>query len=268
MTENKLGQTLSIEKVLPKFFEIKSRINVTEAILIEQLDHWSKSLTPINRGNIKAMIPNALFFKFSAVTKNALTEYLNKTIIEALSDIPVDLLYQQRMDLNYYWFVVIVNLIETEYLKSLPDNLTELGKKILNDIASGNQPIPNSTDLFQKIINKINKKETSALIKVIRDAFCNSQYKINPQLFIYFEKWFEQQGDLLSRSSDVVHKIIEPVINNPDCLNIIISKTNYYTEIINKAGDDATGIIKKINEILNTKENDKLIEFIEKIKQE
>jgi len=268
MTEKKLGCVMSIENVLPKFFDIKSKINVTEAVLLEQLDSWNKFLTSIKKENIQAIIPNALFFKFSTATKNTLTDYLNKTIIEALSDISLDLLYQQRTNLNNYWYVVITNLIETVFLQHLPDNLTELGKKLLNDIASGNQSVPNSTDLFEKIITKLNRKETGALIKDIRDAFCNSKYIINPQLFIYFEIWFEQQGDLMSRSPDVVHKIIEPVIDNTDCLNIIISKTDYYTGIINNAGDDATGIIKKINEIIKTNEDNKLIEFAKKIKQE
>jgi len=268
MTENKLGQSMTIENVLPKYFEIKSKIDVTEVVLIEQLDRWNESLTTINRSNIQSIIPNALFFKFSTTIKNTLTNYLNKTIIEALSDVSVDLLYQQRTNLASYWYVVIANLLETEFLEPLPDNLTEVGKKLLNDIASGNQSVPNKTDLFAKLITKINKKETGSLIKDIRDAFCNSRYMINPQLFVYFEAWFDQQGDLLLRSHDVVHKILEPVISNNDCLNIMISKTDYYTEIINKAGDDATGIIKKINEIIKTNKDDRLIKFADKIKQE
>jgi len=268
MTENKLGQSMTIEKVLPKFFEIKSRINVTEVILLEQLDHWNKFITSINKGNINSIIPNALFFKYSTITKNALTDYLNKIIIEALSDVSVDLLYQQRTNMNNYWFIVITNLINSSFLQSLPENMIEFSKKLLNDIAFGNQSIPNSNELFQKIITKLKRRDTGALIKDIRDVFCNSKSTINPQLFIYFETWFEQQGDLISRSPDVVHKIIEPVIDNTECLNIILSKTDYYTGIINNAGDDATGIIKKINEIIKTNKDDKLIEFAKKIKQE
>jgi hypothetical protein len=72
----------------------------------------------------------------------------------------------------------------------------------------------------------------------------------------------------LSRSHDVVHKIIEPVINNTDCLNIIVSKTNYFAKIINNAGDDATGIRKQINEIIKTSENNELINFAKEINQE
>jgi hypothetical protein len=139
---------------------------------------------------------------------------------------------------------------------------------LISDIASGNQVIPKSSDLFQKIIDKLDRKETGAHIKDIRDSFCNSQYKITPQLFIYFEIWFERQGDLLSRSADVVHKIIEPVINNDDCLNIIISKTDYFAKIINNAGDDATGIRKQIKEKLLTSEDDELVKFANKIIQE
>jgi len=85
------------------------------------------------------------------------------------------------------------------------------------------------------------------------------------QLFKYFEPWFEIQGDLLSRSAEVVHKIIEPVINDADCLGIIISKADYFAEIINNAGDDATGIRKQIEEKLKTNKNDGFITFAQKI---
>jgi hypothetical protein len=268
MTESKLGQRLSLENVLPVFYEIKTKINVTEAVLLGQLNQWNNQIKEINKENIQEIIPQASFFQHSIITKNTLTDHLNKTVNEALSDVSVDVIYQQRTDLTYYWFIIINNFIDTDYLKSLPDNLLEFGKKMLNDIASGDQTIPEKTDLFQKIIDKLNKKETAAQIKDIRDKFCNSLYTINPQLFIYLLTWFEQQGDLLSRSADVVHKIIEPVINDDKCLDIILSKIDYFSKIINAAGDDATGIKKKIKEKLETNKDERLIKLAKKINKE
>jgi hypothetical protein len=265
MTENKFGNTLSLEKVLPVFFEIKTKINVTEVVLLEQLDDWKEFISEINKENIQTIIPQALFFQHSLITKNTLTDYLNKTIIEALSEVSIDVLYQQRTNLKKYWFLIINNFIDTDYLKSLPDNLLELGKKILDDIASNSQTIPEETDLFQKIIDKLNRKETAAQIKDIRDKFCNSLYTINPQLFVYLLPWFEHQGDLLSRSADVVHKIIEPVIGDDNCLEIILTKSDYFSKIINAAGDDATGIRKKISEKLETNKDERLIKLAKKI---
>jgi hypothetical protein len=268
MTENGLGHNLVLENVLPVFFEIKTKINVTEVVLLEQLDRWNRFISGINKENIQTIIPEVSFFQYSIITKNTLADHLNKTIIEALSGVSVDVLYQQRTNLENYWFLIINNFIGTDYLKSLPDNLLEFGKKILNDIASSRQTIPEKTDLFQKIIDKLNKKETAAQIKDIRDMFCNSQYKISPQLFIYLIPWFEHQGDLLSRSADVVHKIIEPVINDDNCLEIILSKIDYFSKIINDAGDDSTGIRKKIKEKMETSKDERLIKLEKKIIKE
>ena len=265
MTESRLGHRLSLENVLPVFSEIKTKINVTEAVLLEQLDKWSNQIKEIKKENIQAIIPNAPFSQYSIITKNTLTDHLNKTVIEALSDVSVDVLYQNRTNLAYYWFVIIDNFVGTDYLKALLDNLSEFGKRILKDIASSTQPIPKDTDLFQKIIDKLAKEETSAQIKDIRDMFCNSQSTITPQLFLFLMPWFEHQGDLLPRSADVVHKIIEPVIDDNNCLEILLSKIDYFSKIINNAGDDATGIRKKIKEKLETNKDERLIKLAKKI---
>jgi hypothetical protein len=266
MTENKLGYRLSLLKVLPKFFEIKTKINVTEITLLEQLERWNNDLASINKENVKTIVPNALFFQYSSVTKNTLTDHLNKIVTEALSTVSSDTLYLQRTNLsNDYWFIVINNLIDTDYLKNLPNNLIEFGKKILDDIAGGRISIPNTMDLFQKIINKLNRRKTAVHIKDIRNKFCNGLYVMNIPVFKYFELWFEQQGDLLSRSAEVVPKIIEPVIDDSICLGIILSKSDYYAKIVNDASDNATDFREKIKEKLKTNNDNNLIEFARKI---
>jgi hypothetical protein len=268
MTENKIGHRMAIEEVLPMFFKIKKSIDVTEIVLLDQFDRWREFILKINKDNIQTIVPDALFFKFSVLTKNTLTAHLNKTVVIALSEVPSDSLYQQLLQTNNYWIIVIEHLIGSEFLTLLPDNLVDFGKKLLKDIASNNISVPAHDNIFQKIIEKIDKKETAAIIKDIRDDFCNSRCAINVKLFLYFAQWFEQQGDLLSRSPDVVHKIIEPVINDDICLGIIVSNKDYYAKIINNAGDDATGIIKQIKEKLQAGENDELKKFAKKIIKE
>jgi hypothetical protein len=78
-----------------------------------------------------------------------------------------------------------------------------------------------ANDIVYKLIEKLDIRRTIAHIKDIRDKYCNSQYNINPQLFLYFESWFEKQGDLKQSADRVTHKIIEPVINDTSCLNRI-----------------------------------------------
>lgn len=47
MTENTLGCVLSLDKVLPQFFNVKNKINVTEAALLIQLDKLGKQKNDI-----------------------------------------------------------------------------------------------------------------------------------------------------------------------------------------------------------------------------
>ncbi|MDR1552634.1 MAG: KAP family NTPase [Prevotellaceae bacterium] len=266
MTENKLGNTLSLEQVIPKFFNIKNTLVVTEIVLLDQLNNWEKYKDAITTSNIQQVIPDAQFFQFSKVTKNDLTDYLNTTIIERLSKITTDQLYQFRQSQpQNYWLLVLNTLIDTDFIKPLPDNLTELGKRYLDDIAASRLVVPNANDIVYKLIEKLDKRKTAAHIKDIRDKYCNSQYNINAQLFLYFESWFENQGDLKQVANRTTHKIIEPVINDTNCLSKIISKSDYYATIINAAGDDATTLKTTISNKVQKSNDSNLFAFAEKI---
>ncbi len=265
MTENKAGYILSLEQVLPVFFELRNNLNVNESVLLEQLNRWERFKNKITSANIQSLIPNAQFFEFSKVTKNTLTDYLNTCIVEALSGIQVEQLYSFLQQPTAYWTIVIQNLIETDFLKPLPDNLTEVGKRLLDDISASRLSIPSQNSILFKLIAKLDKRKTPAIIKDIRDKYCNSQYNISTQLFLFFEDWFENQGKLKDIADRATHRIIEPVINDTNCLNIIIYKSDYYAEIINSAGDDATTLKDIIKNKILSSNDDNLISFAKKI---
>ncbi len=266
MTENKLGNNLSLEELLPRFFEIKNQLAVTEAVLLNQLNDWEKHKDSITASNIERIIPQANFFQFSKETKNDLTDYLNITINKVLFDKTTDELYQlNQSQPQSYWIVVLNTFIDTDFIKTLPDNLTELGKRYLDDIAASRIAVPNTNDIQHKIINKLDKRKTAAHIKDIRDKYCNSQYSINSQQFLFFESWFENQGDLKQIASRATHKIIEPIISDTNCLNNIMSKSDYYAEIINSASDDAMELKNNVKKMLDDRDEENFISFAKKI---
>ncbi|OJU55143.1 MAG: hypothetical protein BGN96_12465 [Bacteroidales bacterium 45-6] len=265
MTENKAGYILSLEQVLPIFFELKNNLSVTESVLLDQFNRWERFKDKITSANIQTLISNAQFFEFSKATKNTLTDYLNTCIVEALSEIQVEQLYSFLQQPTAYWTIVIQSLIETDFLKPLPDNLTEVGKRLLDDISASRLSIPSPNSILYKLIAKLDKRKTPAIIKDIRDKYCNSQYNISTQLFLFFEDWFENQGKLKDIADRATHRIIEPVINDTNCLNIIISKSDYYAEIIISAGDDATTLKDIIKNKIQSSNDDNLISFAKKI---
>ena len=268
MTENKLGYILSLEESLPKFFEIKNNLSVSESILLEQFNDWEKHKDSITKENIQSVFQNIpQFFQFSVATKNNLTEYLNKTIFEKLSEVSTDTLYQQRQQSNYFWNIIIKHLIDTDFLKPLPNNLTELGKKYLDDIAASRLAIPNADDIIHKLIEKLDRRKTKETITNIRNQMCNNiaDYTINANKFLFLHEWFEKQGDLQSRAGDVCQYILSPVINNANCLKIIFENADFYVSIINSAEAQADTFKSSINNKLLTSTDINLISFAKKI---
>jgi hypothetical protein len=268
MTEHELGYTLSFDEILPQFSAIIGKINVPASVFLKQLNDWENNKGNITKDNIQTLIPSGEFFKYSVETKNDLTDHINKTMVEAISSVDKDAFYQQRINTeNDYWFIVIKYLIGTEFMPLLPENLTSFGVKILDAIASGEfTTLPASDNVLQKIIDRLEKRKTAARIKDIRDKFCKGDYNITPQLFVYFESWFAEQGDLKGENADrVAHCIIQPVINDDKCLDLMLSKQDYYSEIIINADDDATELKEMIRLKLKETTDERLILFSEKI---
>lgn len=270
MTENQLGQTLSLKKVLPKFFIIKNRINVTEEVLLKQVNVKGDDKVDITPENIQSVIPKELY-QFTKETQNDLTKHINGTAIKAVSLVDENALYNQLnhpnqpnqpSQQNNYWYKVVESLIETDFCKPLPDNIFNIGVRYMKEIATTGA-IPKENGIRAKIIAQLDKSKTPAYIKDIRDTLCDStQIKISINVFLFFANWFEEQGDLISRADRVVHKIIEPIIEDTKCLQQITSKADYYSELINKAGDDASATKQKIEKIIKSGNADeKKLEF-------
>lgn len=198
MTEHQLGYQLSLEKVLPQFFNIKSKIDVKDDILLEQLNDWSNHKGEITKDNIISIIPQNLFCSSKEIN-NELTEHINKTAIDALAAIDENIVYSQLSQSNQYWYQVIDNLIDTDFCKSLPENIFNVGIRYLKEVASQGT-IPADNDIKAKIINKLDRHKTGNTIEKIRDSFCNSQSSMTPQKFLYLESWLRQQGKLNNRA--------------------------------------------------------------------
>jgi hypothetical protein len=103
------------------------------------------------------------------------------------------------------------------------------------------------------------------VIKDIKNHFCNNKYNISPEIFLYFVDFFEMQGKLEEHADRVVARILQPVADDDDCLDRIISKSDFYKDIVIKAGDDATEFKEIMQRKLATSENVKLTEFAAQI---
>lgn len=263
MTENKLGCVLSLDKVLPQFFNVKNKINITEVALLIQLDKWKDQKDIITQENIHNIIPKDLY-PFTKETANDLTKHINGTAIEALSLVDENILFNQLNQSNQsnnYWYKVIDNLIDTEFCKPLPEKIFNIGIRYLKEVAS-NGTIPQENSVRAKIIERLDKRKTGATIEEIRNVFCNSQSTITTQKFQYLGNWLREQGKLKSRAVEVVHLIIDPIINDNACLKLLSDNAGFYKDLFDVAGDEATPTKQKIEKTINSGTADeKILEF-------
>lgn len=264
MVNNGLGNKLSPAMILPQFEAIKKRINVTDEVFIDHLakwdDHLAEDITP---KNIKEIIPNASFYDLTVRISNPLTNQINQVAIAALAEIESDTLYGQKANYNsYYWHIATKYLLSK--IETLPDNLTEFGKKILIDIASGTQPTSQLPDYSSSIIEKLDKRRTKTTIKDIRNDFCNGTKAINAAKFQFFESWFRLQGDLAERT-DSINKIIKPIMSDPNSLSLILQHEEFYINLINRGEDDSFELKQSFRKYIQGNTDERIIEFAKKI---
>ena len=268
MVNNKMGRRLSLPQILPLFSVLKDRINVTEDILIEHLSKWNMNLDiELTEDNIQTIIPQASFFEVTSRRSNALTDHINRIAIQALSKQSVESLYNQRTNhTSSYWIVTIKLLLSK--ITSLPDNLTELGKKVLVDIASGVQNLNQMPDYLNVLIEKLDKRKIKTTIKDVRNDFCNGKIAINVTIFEYLEPWLRLHGSLIDRAGDVADKIIKPIIADATCRAIILQHKVFYIDLINSAEDDSHELILRIRDICKTNSDPQFVEFVKGIYKE
>lgn len=259
--KNRLGEKLSIVAVLQKFVDIIKRIGVEEEDFIRHLSDWNKDLNrEITKENIKNVIPNATFYGLTTRIDNALTKHINKTAIEALSALSTDSLYNQKANhTTDYWLVAVKHLAVV--MDSLPDNLTEFGKRIMLDIAAGTQSISPMPEYLSILVEKLDISKIKTTIKNIRNDFCNGQKSINPTRFKFFEELFRLYGDMADRAGDAVDKIVRPVISDVDCRSMILQNSQFYITLITNAGDEATELKQQIRNIAETDKTEEFAEF-------
>ena len=223
MVQHGLGEHLSIESILPHYFQIRDKIGVTDEELINHLSGWSEYVDGvITKDNIRNIIPDASFYELTLKYRNDLTEKINRIAAESISMVPVDELYSQRNAYaTYYWHKVINALAGTDYMHPQPENVSDFAKKILSDVGKNVQSLPLPGE-FSKIIDSLDNSKTYSIISDVRNDICNGKLNITVERFKFFEKWFRTQGRLEDRAGDAVDKILKPIINNEECRTIIL----------------------------------------------
>ena len=251
-----------IEKILPLFENIRAKLGVNEVALLNRLNGWSTYASKsITSDNIDTIIPDTIIFKYAVDTRNSLTCHITQMAIQKLQSLPASFLYSQCNLVDNYWLNCVSLLIKGNILKSLPENLIEYCKSLLLDISSGNQPVPIYGSFNQIILGKADKRYMQPVIKDICLDFCNKRKIITPELFLFFAKEFDFIHKVKSREGDISGIILQSIISDSNCLQLILDNDADYIKIIKKAGDDANDLKLKIRQLMLEQKSEKIRNF-------
>lgn len=229
---------LSIEVVLPLLKQIQTTLNIDYSSLLEFLNGWEEDAKQeVNKENITELIVDIDFFEIAIGVNNELTRHLIDSFIQHLPFVSVENWKSCLIDNTSYYLQTTYWLIEGKYINQIPDNAITAYTNILVSI-SVSEIIPPNSLYLDKLVETINKKLLKETIKNIRDKFINT-VDITPALFHFFATWLMELGKLNERSADVTRRILSPVINDDACLSFIIKQMDYFSKIVNNAGDDA-----------------------------
>ena len=257
---------ISVTDILPHFEEIKDLLNVSEKSFLKRLDGWSKSaIQDIDEKNIEEIIPDTSFFYHSIAYDFKLTKHINKIAKNLIDSYSKDDILEAWGDDNSYLFNVLSIFVSKGTIRNLPQNIFSACKDIFNKIADREISIPNSDTKWHLILAKAHKKELAPRIKNIRDGFFRNG-DISSDLFLFFAGLFELYGEFEDKAGDATRIILTEVILYEDCLLHILKNTEFYSKVINAAGDDAEDLKEIIqNKILEEPSNKFLETFAQKI---
>ena len=257
MIQNGLGEHLSIEAILPHYSQIRDRVGVSNEELLNHLSDWSEHIDgEITKDNIRDVVPDASFYELSIKYRNDFTEKINRIVAEAISMVPADDLYAQRDAYSSdYWHRAINTFTGTDYLTPQPNNISDFAKKILLDVGNNIRQLPLPEE-FTKIIDNIDPRTTYSVVTDIRNGLCNGNMPINGEKFKFFEKLLRERGRLEDRVGDVVDKILKPVIGIEECRVLILENKDFYTPLINHAGDAANDLKHILRGLVNNNNKD------------
>jgi len=262
LTEHPVNTSnLAIISVLSNYQAIFEQLDVDKEVFLSRLDGWreraKKSFDLTNVGEIPT-----LFFEHAANSSLEIAKLVIELKLEYLNGLSEDEWIQTLQDEDDSDYKITTILLNSGHMKSMPDNAVRAYKDLLIQMAKSEAQLDdNFVGVFYKNIHKSKLKGT---LKKIRDEFIN-HVDITPELFQFFMPMMIANADLSSKSGDVARRMLTPVIDDLDCLSLIVEHADSFAPLIEKSGDDAEDFKDELRQLIEDSEDDALIEFAKRI---
>lgn len=255
------GEWMTLEDIVPLYDKIKAATNVTDEELLADLDLWfdDKRQKKLDEKDISTLVPSIQSFEPLSKSDVDLAKYLCQRICSGLAQVPVDTLYSARSADSNYWIKAIDVFVGSEYLKELPKNLIDFAGRLMKDIEAGDLATGKLAHYISVLFSPLSPDKISSTLREIRNDFCNDKARMNESKFKFFEPWLRAEGSLNESKGGVCDYIINPVIKDPECQQLILSNSSFYVSIIKDASSSA--LRATMEDILKNNPSPDFVEF-------
>jgi hypothetical protein len=235
MIEHNLGKNLDLDTIIPKLIEIKNHYSVNELDLLTNLNKWAtKYEISTSPENIRDLMPNAQVFNYSVAIPNNLTQKINVFAVEALSNRTAEqFISTERNYASDYWHQMLSSLINDDSMQTKPQCIIEYAEYLYKQLATGVKSIQNDS-YYLTIAQSVEPSLISHVFSEIRDSICNGNSNITLEIFEFCENNLIQYGELNDRATNVVDRILKPIIKFEKVKDRILEHKSFYINLFSK----------------------------------
>lgn len=240
------NQYLNINEILKSFSMICSAGEISPERLLLKLNTWNTGMS--SSGSDITNILNLNVLKSSMETKCDLSTKCIKYCKEYLESYTEEKWEEGLWDFSKYGIKEALT-VNFKLNSSFINALTSVFKQIAQtDIA-----ISNNKEDWERLLLKVGSLST--VMKNIRDEFCSGRAVMSNEKFLFFGNWLFEKGNI-EENKDSLRTIIPcGLLDNDDCVEIIIKHKSIIKEIVDKTGDDAEVFKQKIVDSIVSDEN-------------
>lgn len=250
--------TADISSLLFIFDKIVGWANVTPKELLSSLDRWSRFVKSINKDNVNK-IPISFF---SIAISNKDNYEIAKHCIEAATTY-LDSLSEEQWVEAFQTTSSYMSRLSKTLNYTFSQAAFDAVKSTLKSVALGEISVPDKEE-WNGIIDRVDalKKSLVGAFNTVRDAIIR-QDNMTPEIFLFFGGWLFKYAHLNKKEESLRTIFPSTVLDNDECLEIIIENKEKLPTIIEKAKDEKADFIDKILSLKSSHRNKKYQNFLE-----
>ncbi|RZK59645.1 MAG: hypothetical protein EOO91_04550 [Pedobacter sp.] len=236
------ASSLNVETILPSFTQIVSNSGIAADKLFNRLDAWYRfAVKVIDQDNINAIVSDVFVYETALSCNNTLSKYLMSCFKKSLKGLSAEK-WEEEISLDSQFFRSMLFLVKHDKIKVFNPSFYNALKTILIKIGKGDLTI-NAIPEWDFLKTRLDASKFKSTLKDIRDGFILS-YNISTPQFLYFFEMLIKYGALEERAEDVIRRILTPVMNDEESLNILVSNIELIASLVKMVGNEGKDFVE------------------------